>query len=72
MELKLLGGMLRWTIHDIFIHINSFMKNKLNSDFLYRKLHMKSAPDCRKIIQVYMYENVTYGPSQNVDLGVSR
>ncbi len=33
----------------------------------YKFIHKKqaeSAPDCRKILQVYMYENVTYGPSQ--------
>ena len=27
--------------------------------------HMKFAPVCHQILQVYMYENVTYGPSQN-------
>ncbi len=26
--------------------------------------HMKFAPVYHKILQVYMYENVTYGPSQ--------
>ncbi len=29
--------------------------------------HVKFAPVCHQILQVYMYENVTYGPSQVTD-----
>ena len=61
------GWFVRWTIHDSFIHINSFMKNKQNSDlgsghlvhqFLLFFIIFLSG------LRYYMYENVTYGPSQ--------
>ena len=98
------GGYVRWTMCDIFIHINSFTKNNQNSDVLIQetsftkmshhvhhfscmKLHSQKCHiwsitfsyvkfQSRKVhiwsitflsfpyLLIYMYENVTYGPSQ--------
>ncbi len=102
---KKIGSELRWTIRDIFIHINSFTKDKQNSGFLYCEVsymkytcrfytevcqikvitdtspsgiytHLFDQFSCVKPLiwnvplfaiksyrYIYIYENVTYGPS---------
>ncbi len=53
-----------------FSYIYSFTKNNrvvaylIQETFMCEASHVKFAPVCHQIVQVHMYENVTYGPSQ--------
>ncbi len=53
------------------LKIGNFIHEKVTSGpshfFMCEAFHMKFAPICHQILQVYMYENVTYGPSQVKD-----
>ena len=57
-------NIVRWTRRDVFIHIHSFMKNKQNSEFLYRKLHSRKCHIWSIIFHIwnFIHENVTSGP----------